>query len=360
MLKASRTSDMSDRHASRFEALDGLRGLAAIAVMVYHYTLHNGLNWLGGAWVAVDLFFVLSGFVIAHSYGAKIMNGMTFRTFILLRIIRLAPLYVFALILGLVAAVLVLAKAEAPETLLAPVLKAFALGFVGMPYFNAESWPFGSSATLGSVFPLNEPSWSLFFEMFANICFFFWVAKYRRLSSAILVGCAVGIFVVSGQYFQVVNPGWGTQNFALGFTRVTAGFFCGALIYSAGLHRMRFPTALTIVFVFLTLLAMWSSSHRVAKVSQITLVPLTVVLLSTSNVSGLASSICKWLGDISYPLYILHFPVYRLAYELFLDAGSIQPLTHTLLIGCASTALAVLVVTGDLQLRKQLQRRLLQ
>jgi hypothetical protein len=77
-----RGMNVNENKVDRFDLLDGLRGIAAIGVMIYHYTLHNGLHWLGGAWVAVDLFFILSGFVIAHSYGNKILNGMGIQQFL--------------------------------------------------------------------------------------------------------------------------------------------------------------------------------------------------------------------------------------------------------------------------------------
>jgi peptidoglycan/LPS O-acetylase OafA/YrhL len=103
---------MSLEKRFRFDLLDGLRGLAAIAVMVHHFTQHNGLHWLGGAWVAVDLFFILSGFVIAHSYGIKLLAGMPLRQFLLIRLNRLGPLYFFGLLIGLIAALLAMRAGE--------------------------------------------------------------------------------------------------------------------------------------------------------------------------------------------------------------------------------------------------------
>jgi peptidoglycan/LPS O-acetylase OafA/YrhL len=101
--------------STRFDLLDGLRGVAAIAVMLHHYTQHTGWDWFGGAWVAVDLFFVLSGFVIAHSYSKKLLNGMSFREFAFVRLVRLAPLYLLGLALGVCAVLLSMTKTGTPQ-----------------------------------------------------------------------------------------------------------------------------------------------------------------------------------------------------------------------------------------------------
>ena len=84
----------------RYDALDGLRGIAAIIVMLSHYSQYFGLNWFKNASVAVDLFFVLSGLVIVHSYGRKVLIGMSFKSFLILRFIRLAPLNFLAVVIG--------------------------------------------------------------------------------------------------------------------------------------------------------------------------------------------------------------------------------------------------------------------
>ena len=191
---------MSEHSSTRFDALDGLRGIAAFAVVIYHYTQHNGLHWLGGAWVAVDLFFVLSGFVIAHSYGAKIMNGMTLKEFAVVRLVRLGPLYFIALALGLLAALLSVRLDISNGATPSDALTAFALGLAWLPYFNLLAWPFGVSNTFGPVFPLNEPSWSLFFEMFVGFAYFGFVCRWRRYSSAALVLVVAGLYVIIGRH----------------------------------------------------------------------------------------------------------------------------------------------------------------
>lgn len=88
---------MSATH-NRFDALDGLRGVAAIAVMISHFSQETLFK---NAYEAVDLFFMLSGFVIAHSYGARLLSGMTSTEYVKRRLIRLYPMLLISLLIAL-------------------------------------------------------------------------------------------------------------------------------------------------------------------------------------------------------------------------------------------------------------------
>ena len=191
----------------RFDTLDGARGVASIAVMIYHYTQHNGLHWMEGAWVSVDMFFILSGFVIAHSYGAKIIGGMTFIEFTAIRLIRLGPLYFFGLGLGICAAMILIQTNATIQIDGMKIVKAAMLGLFWVPYRNWASWPFGTDVITASVFPLNDPAWSLFFELFVNVVFFLFVSRFRVLSSPWLVTLAFVVFVFCTLVLGQHNPG---------------------------------------------------------------------------------------------------------------------------------------------------------
>jgi peptidoglycan/LPS O-acetylase OafA/YrhL len=326
--------------------------------MVYHFTQHNGLHWLGGAWVAVDLFFVLSGFVIAFSYGDKILQGMTFREFVWLRFIRLAPMYFLGLGLGLLAILLSMLKAEALQIDPRQVITAFTLGLVWLPYFHDGIWPFGTGRIPGATFPLNDPGWSLFFELLVNLVFFFWVYFSRKSSSLVLVLLAGGAFIFCTFWLKQINPGWGAENFYFGLPRVIAEFFFGTLIFTLGLHLKVYPKTLLLIVSTLVLISISISNTKVALVNTFLLLPLTVILMSTVTVTGRLRAICKALGDLSYPLYVLHFPLYRLAFALG-DIKSLTPVTQTLLIGGLCASISFLLIGIDLKIRKWLTARLL-
>src|SRR5262245_62002179 len=89
-----------DLAGHRFVTLDGMRGVAAISVMLFHYLLSTSYHIFAHATYAVDFFFILSGLVLTHSYGYKISNGMTFSYFLKIRLIRLYPFIVIGSILG--------------------------------------------------------------------------------------------------------------------------------------------------------------------------------------------------------------------------------------------------------------------
>jgi peptidoglycan/LPS O-acetylase OafA/YrhL len=339
------------RKSPRFDLLDGLRGIAAVAVMIYHYTEIAGLRWLTGAWVAVDLFFVLSGFVIAYSYGKKILDGMSFQQFIAVRLIRLGPLYVLGLIIGLIGAGLMSPAHQAAQLTETEIAKAAILGLLWLPNYNIASWPFGVGTPWAFVFPLNGPAWSLFFELFVNILFFSYVYRYRNFSSIKLVFFASLVFITCTISFGIFNPGWSSRDFPFGFPRVIAEFFLGALIFALGIHQKRISIDFSAFCALLTLILFFSGNKNIAFVSSITLVPLTIASISTVAIHGAQKSICKVLGEISYPLYIIHVPLFRLIYELF-NITSLNPIVQVSLMACIAVGLSFWLARADTSLRK--------
>jgi len=352
----------SARPSTRFDALDGLRGLAAIAVMVFHYTEHNGLRWIGNSWVAVDLFFVLSGFVIAYSYADKIAGGMHFSRFLAVRWMRLGPLYLVGLALGVVALVVTL-KLDPPA---APVptlqwIWAVILGLFWLPFVNDLTWPFAGDMIRGAIFPLNIPAWSLFFELTVNVLFFAYLRATGRAAGRIWILMAWAGFVYLTWRWHVLNPGWSSNwhGLVLGLLRVTAEFFLGALIWQQGWHRhwlaKRVPSA-AIAVGAACLLAFAMSSPKAALLNTLVGVPLTITLLAGVDVGGLAQRVCHQLGEISYPLYILHYPLFQLCYELT-GLRHVHPVMQVVLVGLLALALAALFAKLDRAVRARWSAR---
>jgi peptidoglycan/LPS O-acetylase OafA/YrhL len=342
----------------RFDLLDGLRGLAAIAVMVYHFTQHNGLHWLGGAWVAVDLFFILSGFVIAHSYGEKLLAGMLFRQFLLIRLIRLGPLYFLGLLIGLIAAVLSIYAGEFGGITPMQLGTATLLGALWLPYPNNLAWPIGVDTVGGPVFPLNDPAWSLFFEASVNAAFFFYVYRFRKLSSLCFFGISAATFIVVTVLFHQVNPGWGRYNFIFGFPRVVAEFFAGVLVYQLAFHKNKARPKLTLLTGVIVLLLLFIGGVY-PLVNSLTLIPVCVVLASAVKIESQSwTKVLRMLGNISYPLYIIHFPMYRLLWNISL-IRTFNPIAQTAVVSCLCLTLALLLAVIDEHLRKALTARTL-
>lgn len=315
----------------RFLALDGLRGIAALAVMIYHFTQHNGLHWLGGAWVAVDLFFILSGFVIAHSYSKSIDHGMSFSTFFLVRFVRLGPLYFVGLFAGVIAALQLMMNDGNYDMRSDQLFNAAMLGVMGLPYLNNLDWPFGTVLIQGPIFPLNDPAWSLFFELFVNILFFIFLKYFKKsvIIYIVLISYIVFIFfLLLGQE----NSGWGTSNFVYGFPRVISEFFLGVLFYQYSVHRRNFNSFILLI-PFLYFLINYFQPWRLPVIGSLTIVPMLVIWLSGQVVGSNLGRVCRILGDLSYPIYILHFPIYRLLHQ----AGCLESYEPTVQVLIAST-----------------------
>jgi len=92
---------------------------------------------------------------------------------------------------------------------------------------------------------------------------------------------------------------------------------------------------------------------KLAFVNSLTLVPLSVALLCSVSIEGIGKGICKVLGELSYPLYVIHFPVYRLVFESF-EIRVLNPVAQTLIVAGISIVLALLLARADQELRRKL------
>jgi peptidoglycan/LPS O-acetylase OafA/YrhL len=332
---------------TRFYALDGLRGLAAISVMLFHYTEQNGLNWFKAAPMSVDLFFILSGFVIMHGYGGEIARGMTFRHFIWQRLLRLWPLYLIGLFIGLLAV-------SAQGLALQDIVIAAVLGSLILPDFNHATWAFETGTTTGVLFPLNGPSWLLFFEMAVNIVFFAYLTWRPKTDfktpAAVFLAIYAACIWLTGQ----VNPGWGIDNFSLGFPRVIAEFSLGAFLYT---QRDRVPEISVYVPLALAVAVFGSflfADGRWLLVNILLLLPALILTASKVKPGPIGRKAGALLGDISYPLYIVHAPVYALLYQL-LPLADLRPAVRTLCVAGLVLSVSFALAQADKTLRKRLK-----
>jgi len=196
-----------------------MRGIAALLVAVYHFQERQNLDHVGG-YLAVDLFFFLSGFVIALNYTARLSDGLPLRSFLKLRVARLYPVYAFGLILGISRQLLAhaLGDARAMDWLL--LASAAAFGFVMLP-----------SPMHSQLFPLNGPSWSLFFEMAINLIFAagLWRVRSRAIFAMALLSGLLMIQTIGPPYY--FNAGWAWDSFVAGLARTIFSFSAGVLIF---------------------------------------------------------------------------------------------------------------------------------
>lgn len=284
-----------------FAFLDGLRGLAALAVLIGHLKQTGGHAQQGNFGMAVDLFFILSGFVVMHAYGERLRAGMSFRSFARLRIIRLYPMLIIGAISGLALALSLTAATGEPG--LAEVGVIGILGLLCLPMAG-----FGRS---DAAFPLNPPQWSLFFEFGANFLFAAFGKHAGPRISWLIATAGAGTLVLSAVHYGYTDTGSKQADLWGGAARVAFGFFCGAGICSLG--RLPplglFGGGLIVTAVTAALWPWWDAPVAVRLAAILVLLPAAIHAGASVALSGRALAACRFLGAISYPLYIIHTPL---------------------------------------------------
>lgn len=316
--KLSRMNDLTA--APRFPAnpsardhflmLDGLRGVAAIAVLLYHrrwMVPGPQIFHLEHGYLAVDFFFLLSGFVIAHAYDAMLGRPGGFRAFLIIRAIRLYPLIFLGSLLGLAA---YLVTPELP-TLSMPAL---------LPNLFAFPAPAGSGAT--SPFFLNRPLWSLFFEICVNIAY---ALVATRLSTRVMAGvvCASGAALWLSWYHYGFQLGYNHELLWFGFIRCLFPFALGILL--SRLHREGRLPKIAIGAPLIALLLIASFAVPGGIVDELLLqtlcigllYPLLVIAGLNTKLGSQSARAAAMLGILSYPIYVIHVPIYDLTTRLW-------------------------------------------
>lgn len=294
----------------RFLTLDAMRGVAAYLVVIHHaFGPDAAGNPLRAGYLAVDFFFVLSGFVMSQAYDERFRLGLGFSRFASARLRRLVPTMLAGVLIGA-----------------ASFYSTFHdLGMAGTLFFFAAVFMPLLGANIG-IYPLNGVQWSLFFELAANAVHggILW-----RLGARLLIPIALISFVVLafGSYARgSVAVGDTTATFWLGFPRVGAGYVAGILLHRFR-DRLRFPAVRPQVPVFALVLviaiASWADRWSTEMLA-VTGMPLLVLAGSFARTE--LPRLCDYLGRLSFPVYAVHVPIlcfcahlphgYRLAVEM--------------------------------------------
>lgn len=361
---------------SHYVILDGLRGVAALMVVAFHlFEAHAGgdpeKQIINHGYLAVDFFFLLSGFVVAYAYDDR-WGGMSVASFFKRRLVRLQPMIIVGTLIG--AALLafqhwsIFPKLETVTAL--KVLAMVLLGFVMIPVTPAvepRGW--------GEIYPLNGPQWSLFYEYVANILY---AVGLRKLSNRWL-GALVAVSALALIGLLVLGPrgdvigGWALDKSGvhIGLTRVMFPFFAGVLLMRLG-RRIKVKNAFAVCSLLLIVgLSLprfgvgetrWVNGLYEAAVI-ILLFPLIVAIgAGEKDVDGPSVRIARFFGDLSYPLYITHYPLIYI-YTGWVVDKKIGP-AEGALVGAGVFVLAVAIAWACLKLydepaRKWLARRFL-
>jgi peptidoglycan/LPS O-acetylase OafA/YrhL len=293
-LHITNTCEASDRLLT----LDALRGIAAILVVAYH-AFGPDSGFLPGGYFAVDFFFILSGLVIARAYESRLTQGMRFGDFMKARLIRLYPLFALGLILDTVRNLALNAIGKKIEITSSDIAMSFA----------REIFLFPSSEKFELLFRINPPAWSLFMEISVNAIF---AVVLVRLRLTILIGVAAAtftIFTISAILTGTFDLGSTWQTALPGVFRTIFGFIVGIIISRLPSQRPRQSWLVpALAGVLLGAMLLPSSLAREAVCIGI-LMPALVFFGSKINPPTSLQKISNLLGEASYPMYAIHWPL---------------------------------------------------
>ncbi len=347
---------------SHYEVLDGLRGSAAVMVVLFHI-MGMTVSWadtgqlLHHAALAVDFFFGLSGFVVAYAYDDR-WKTMSTLQFFAVRLVRLHPLVLLGAVLGLLSFVFDPFGLNQRAIPLGTVLFDFAMACLVLPHAPLPNrWTDSHS--------LNSPAWSLMQEYIGNIVY---AVVLRRLNTwllSLVVLVAAGFLVNMVWHSNTLDQGsdwttiWGAP------TRMAFSFTMGLWLYRV---RDRFPRIRLGWIVLTVVLTAVFALPRVPKeiahgnglyeaFAAIVVFPLIIVSGAHSEIGKVEMALCKFAGRISYPLYILHFP-FLFIYMNFVNFRK-PPLTTAYMAGAAAFVIVVVFAWLALKLYDEPVRRLL-
>ncbi|MBK0379652.1 acyltransferase family protein [Mucilaginibacter segetis] len=341
-----------------FEILDGLRGVAALAVVTFHfmemaYTDYSQ-NFIAHGFLAVDFFFCLSGFVIAYAYDDRIAHIGVIE-FFKSRLIRLHPLVILGSILGLLAFMFDPFGTSANSYGTGKLILIFLSSVLMIPYPVMPERAF-------NLFGLNAPAWSLFWEYVANIFYAFVLYKTgRRWLGWLTMLAAAGICIVAYRSDNLLG-GWAGSNFWDGCARISYSFLAGMLIYRSNWiikNRLGFP-GLTVLLVVAFIMPFSAWNWLTEPLVVLFYFPLLIALGAGSVLSTGLKRLCVFSGKISYPLYMTHYAAlwifmnYYTAYKP--GTAKLSLIIITAIILLISVAWLVMLLY-DNPLRKYLNRK---
>ena len=316
-----------------YHLLDGLRGVAALMVICYH--VFEGYAFAGGTtidtfnhgYLAVDFFFILSGFVIGYAYDDRWGKNFTMKDFIKRRLIRLHPMVIMGAVVGAITFYIQgSVQWDGTHIGISMVMLSLLCTIFFIPAMPGVGYEVRGN---GEMFPLNGPCWSLFFEYIGNILYALFI---RRLSNkaltivVVLLGVALAsfaIFNVSG--YGNIGVGWTLDgvNFIGGLLRMLFPFSMGMLL-SRNFKPMKLRGAFwicTLVMIALFAVPYLEGTESICTngIYEAFCIIIAFPILLWIGASGTttdkkSTQICKFLGDISYPIYVIHYPFMYLFY----------------------------------------------
>ncbi len=357
----------------RYEILDGLRGVAALLVLAYHqfdlYNLGNPVNAIiNHGYLAVDFFFILSGFVIGYAYDDR-WEHMTLKSFFKRRLVRLHPMIILATFIGVVFFYFgqgdffpLIEKASVTMLILCAILSIF---MIPAPVsMDIRGW--------SEMNAINGNAWTLYFEYFANILYAFVIRRFSKLTLFLFVLASAFLTLNLALDWDVFNTfservaqrytvigGWvlNAEHLLIGFSRLLFPFFAGLLLSRIGwLLRVKAGFWWSSIFLIAILImpriggeahGIWNGIYEALSI--LLLFPILVAMGAGSSVSGKSAKVCKFLGDISYPLYIIHYPIVYTLFGAWKHKNPDIPLSETIFINVALYLFCIFLAYASLK-----------
>ena len=308
---------------NHYPILDGLRGVASVLVIMFHvletFTAGNKfVQIINHGYLAVDFFFLLSGFVVAYAYDDR-WGKMTQWDFYKRRLVRLQPMVIMGSIIGAALFYFQISPAF-PNIAGTPFWEVLIIMMIGATLIpvpismDIRGWQ--------EMHPLNGPAWSLFFEYIANILYAVLVRRFSKVVLSVFVTLAALMliqYLVTSKNGDLIG-GWSlnSEQLYIGFTRVLFPFFGGVLLCRIGkLIRLKnaFWWSSLLIIIMLSIPRIGDEHHVwmngiYESLCLIVVFPLIVSIGAGGELHSTRSEkICNFLGEISYPLYITHYPL---------------------------------------------------
>ena len=374
-------SAFSDTKA-HYDLLDGLRGVAALMVIWYHvfegfaFASNSAIETLNHGYLAVDFFFILSGFVIGYAYDDRWGKSLTMKDFFKRRLIRLLPMVIMGAVLGAITfCIQGSVQWDGTHVAISMIMLSLLCTIFFIPAMPGVGYEVRGN---GEMFPLNGPCWSLFFEYIGNILYALFI---RRLSNkaltvfVVLLGVALAAFAVFNvSTYGNIGVGWTLDgvNFLGGSLRMLFPFSLGMLM-SRNFKPMKVKGAFWICAI--ALIALFSVPYlegleplcmNGVYEAFCVIVAFPIILwigASGTTTDKQSTKICKFLGDISYPVYVIHYPLMYLFYAWLIE-NQLYTLGETWHVALCVFILSIILAYLCLKLydepiRKYLAKRLL-
>lgn len=363
-----------------YALLDGLRGVAALAVVWCH--IFEGYQFAGQkpfievvnhGYLAVDFFFILSGFVIGYAYDDRWGRSLTLKGFFRRRLIRLHPMVIMGGLLGALSFTLTgFERWDGTHATLGLTLLAMVCCWLMLPAVPGTARDVRGN---GEMFPLNGPFWSLFYEYIGNVAY---ALIIRRLPTRVLAALSCLLCMGLAWYAITDHAGYGSicvgwtldQTNALGgilrmLCPMTMGMLLSRVFRPVKVRGAFWLCTVVLLLIFhvphLSATGTVTANGLFESACIIIVFPLLVWLAASGKTTDATSTrVCRFLGDISFPLYLVHYPLMYAFYLWLIHTGQCtfaQTWPVALCVIAASVLLAwVCLRFYDIPVRKWLTR----